>query len=428
MVTAEAKVGIFASIGIILTVVAALWLGDAHLFSAKGYTVYAGFRQVIGLVEDSTVRLSGVPVGTVKQIETDGGGVTVTLDIQEGVLIPQGSEVVIASSGVMGEKFVNIRPAEDLGNYLQEGDYIIGAEEATMDTMFDNMNKAVLQVQELLASMNSIMGDPVLKKSILEMSINVNESTKHIAGLTASLERISMDNEGNIKQAMRQLNSILSGLERTMGSVEHMAANMDTVLGDPQVAENMKSTVQNISVASEKAARIAESIDKVTGDPQTMEDVKSIIHNAKSVTERADQMMGKMSSIQVKPSLDVLYSGGADKWTANANLEVGAKEGPFMALGLDDIGEDNKIEAQVGKQFGSFRARAGVIRSKPGIGVDAYAGDRWKFSADAYDMNHAALRLRAQFRMAGNTYLMGQWDDVNRSETRKAYVGIRQEF
>ena len=103
-------------------------------------------------------------------------------------------------------------------------------------------------------------------------------------------------------------------------------------------------------------------------------------------------------------------------------------DGPFLALGLDDIGEDNLVNAQVGKKFGAIGARAGVVASKPGIGLDAYAGDRFKFSADAYNMNDATLRLRAQYRIAGGTYLMGQWNEVNHGEKRKAFVGVKQEF
>lgn len=426
--SAEAKVGVFTLAGLITVIAAVVWLGHFQLFDSKGYMVYVGFREAIGLAPQSSVQLSGVPIGTVKDIENDGVGVTVTLDIESKVKIPQGSHITITSTGVMGEKFVNIHPGEDFGEYLQNGDYVIGVNETTMEVMFDNMNKTVLQVREMLASMNSIVGDPLLKKSLLEMSVNMNQATANIAGMTGSLERMALGSEENVQQAVRQLNVVLSGMERTMASVEHMMANIDSVAGDPQVAENMRTTLQNITVTSEKVAQIADNIHQITGDPQTVEDAKAIIHNARSITERADKMMGGVSKIGVKPSVDVLYSGGAHRWSANANVEIGVPDGPFLALGLDDIGEDNLVNAQVGKKFGAIGARAGVVASKPGIGLDAYAGDRFKFSADAYNMNDATLRLRAQYRIAGGTYLMGQWNEVNHGEKRKAFVGVKQEF
>ena len=70
---------------------------------------------------------------------------------------------------------------------------------------------------------------------------------------------------------------------------------------------------------------------KVTGYGKTVEDAKAIIHNARSITERADKMMGGVSKIGVKPSVDVLYSGGAHRWSANATprLRVFMSQGRY---------------------------------------------------------------------------------------------------
>ena len=95
-----------------------------------------------------------MPVGEVKSIENDGGGVTVAMRVRPDVRIPEGSHVTIGTPGVMGEKFVNIQPAEDRGYYISDGAYLIGEDEAGMDSMFAGINQAVGEVQELLASMN----------------------------------------------------------------------------------------------------------------------------------------------------------------------------------------------------------------------------------------------------------------------------------
>ena len=65
-----------------------------------------------------------------------------------------------------------------------------------------------------------------------------------------------------------------------------------------------------------------------------------------------------------------------------------------------------------------------------GVGADVYAGDKLKFSVDAYDIDDTALRLRAEYALSkkGGTYLLGELDDVTRREKRAAYVGIRQKF
>ena len=73
--------------------------------------------------------------------------------------------------------------------------------------------------------------------------------------------------------------------------------------------------------------------------------------------------------------------------------------------------------------------RGGVINGDPGVGFDAYMGKRFQFSADTYDFNDPSLRLRAQYELNdAGTWLMGQWNDVNDSDKRAAYLGIRQTF
>ena len=424
----EAKVGAFTIVGLLLFLSAAAGLQHIHLWGSKGYTLYAGFRQAVGLEPQSMVRLSGVPIGTVTDIQNDGGGVTLTLSIDPDVEIPRGSNAMIASVGVMGEKFVNITPSHDHGDYYKDGDYIFGTDETGMDSMFESMNKTLEQAQALLISMNNVIGDPEFKQSIVGMSVNMRDASEHLNGMMASLERTAVNNEGSINASIQQLPQIVASMNRTMASVEHMMANVDTVAGDPQTAENLRVTLENITETSKRVAHMAENMDKVLGDPQTAEDAKAILHNARSVSERADKMLGKISSIEVTPSVDVLYSGGAHEWTSNFNLEVAAKDGPFLNLGVDDIGERNHANVQVGKNFGAFGARGGLVAGKLGLGLDAHIGDRLKFSADAYNPNHGTLRLRTQYRLFDHTYLMGQWNDVTRRRNRVAYVGLRQEF
>ena len=121
----EAKVGAFTLAGLALLAAVIFMLSGFKLGGDKGYTLYAGFKQVVGVEPQSLVRLSGVPVGKVTSIENDGRGVTVGMKINDGVQIPKGSKVGIGSSGVMGDKFINITPGDSADGYLDEGDFLL---------------------------------------------------------------------------------------------------------------------------------------------------------------------------------------------------------------------------------------------------------------------------------------------------------------
>ena len=152
----EAKVGAFTVLGIVLFAAVAVLLSGVSLGGGKDYMVYAGFKEVQGVVPQAAVRLSGVPVGRVTSIENDAGGVTVTLAIKNNVKIPRGSSVTIGSDGVMGDKYVNIMPATDTGTYLKDGDYLIGEEGAGLDTLMANASAMLEQTQAVLKSIKRI--------------------------------------------------------------------------------------------------------------------------------------------------------------------------------------------------------------------------------------------------------------------------------
>ncbi len=428
--TNEAKVGAFTLAGLGLLVSAVFYLGGLSLKSEEGYTLYAGFHQVIGVTPQADVMLSGVPVGKVQSIVNDGGGVTVTMNIKPGVKIPAQSAVTVGSSGVMGEKFINIVPEDAHSPAAQNGDYFIGTDEEGMDTVFAKMSHALTDVQTLLSNINDMVGDPKLKASVVAMTHNMEGASGHINELTAVLEAMAKDNQSDIRGIVANMNGITASLDRTMVSVESMMQNADTVFGDPQTAANIKATLQNVKDTSDKISHMASNMDKTFGDPKTAEDLQQTIANAKKLSDRADKMLGKIAEVKVTPQADVMYSGKKDDYKANLNVDIGAEQGMFVSFGVDDVGDADKVNAQLGTKSGNFALRAGAIKGEAGVGTDYYAGKNLKLSADVYDMDDAALRLRAEYALnkKSGTYLLGEFDDVTDSEKRTAYFGLRQKF
>ena len=431
----EAKVGAFTVGGLMLLGGATAGLGNFNFGADDDLILYAGFKQVMGLQQQSDVRLSGVIVGKVTKIQNEGTGVTVTMQINPDTKIPKQSKVSIASSGVMGEKFINFQPKVDNGEYLQNGAYLYGADEAGMGQMFDGLTKVLDNVEELLKAVQSIIGDETFKKSVVEMSKNMEESTANVKNLTGTLEKVATENADDFNYMVQQMNGAVEGMNRAMANVEHMTTNLDQFAGDPKTVNELRNTLNNISKTSDDIANMANNMNKFAGDPKVAEDLKATVSNVRSISERADKMLGKvegtadkLSKIDVTPSVDILYSGKAHDWNTNFNLDV-TSDNKSLILGAEDIGDHTKLNLQGGMRFGTnFGARAGIIAGKPGIGLDAYAGKNLKFSAEAYDLNDGKIRLKSQYKIADSTYILGEWHNVNKKRDRAVYFGLKQEF
>ena len=148
----------------------------------------------------------------------------------------------------------------------------------------------------------------------------------------------------------------------------------------------------------------------------------------RSEINRQPASQSGVSKIDVTPSVDILYSGKAHDWNTNFNLNVSSDD-KSLVLGAEDIGDHTKLNLQGGKRFNAnFGARAGIIAGKPGIGLDAYAGSKWKFSAEAYDPNDGKIRLKSQYKVLDSTYILGEWHNVNKRRDRAVYFGLKQEF
>ena len=95
---------------------------SANVQTVRGYDITARFLKIGGLNEGSDVRISGIKVGSVTEHRLDGEtyDAVVSLSISPEVKIPDDSVASIASSGMLGDKYVRLEPGESK-NYVAAG-------------------------------------------------------------------------------------------------------------------------------------------------------------------------------------------------------------------------------------------------------------------------------------------------------------------
>ncbi len=119
-----------AAVGAAVVAVAIGFLAYATQFTdlrpdSSGYRLTASFRSIEGVSVGTDVRLAGVKIGTVTDIDLNpqtfraDAEFTLTADVD----LPDDSSVVISSEGLLGGNFVEILPGGSPFN-LAEGDEI----------------------------------------------------------------------------------------------------------------------------------------------------------------------------------------------------------------------------------------------------------------------------------------------------------------
>ena len=108
----EAAVGVFVLIGLLCVGYLTIKLGRMELLSEEGYRVVARFSSVTGLRAGADVEIAGVPVGKVAAIELakDSSAAVVVLRLQPQLRLPDDTIAAIKTSGLIGDKYVNLAP------------------------------------------------------------------------------------------------------------------------------------------------------------------------------------------------------------------------------------------------------------------------------------------------------------------------------
>lgn len=117
------KVGMYVALGILI--VAAFYVANkdsmSHNDSASYYYVDARFNRTDGLLVGDKVRMAGMDVGRVVGAKLDNNFKAIlTLDVLDGIKIPDDSSASIVSSSIMGPKYIEIEPGGS-EEYLSKG-------------------------------------------------------------------------------------------------------------------------------------------------------------------------------------------------------------------------------------------------------------------------------------------------------------------
>src|SRR5689334_4271685 len=105
--TLETRLGLFFALALVVAAIVLQMVGGTDLFH-KSYTVYATFNNVQELKKGDPVKMAGVDIGRIEEIELIAGRAKVTMKIQKKYPIKTDSKAVIKFTGLMGQNFVGI--------------------------------------------------------------------------------------------------------------------------------------------------------------------------------------------------------------------------------------------------------------------------------------------------------------------------------
>jgi len=217
----EIKVGLFVSIGLLLTMVAISTLGSVENFMSRANKYYVHFEKVEGLVIGAKVVLNGLNVGTVEDLDFDNKNKDIFIQIQVAKRyedwIRKDSSVEILTQGVLGDKYISIQAGSADQPVLPKGSTLVVRPTKDLEQFLSKGDK-------LLVSLNSISGslDHLLKQFDKgnrgeDFFSGISETAKNMSQASRKLN-IELDQLG-LKKAVRNLDGVLEKINNGTGTL-----------------------------------------------------------------------------------------------------------------------------------------------------------------------------------------------------------------
>ena len=310
-------------------------IGASIISGGEGYTVYVHLDDSTGLAVQSHIKMAGISVGVIEDIELDEQQALVTIrmrddiDIYEGIPEEQldgtivyldGGAIAQRQASLMGDVYLELTSGLR-GDLLQDGDEIptviqpVGAADLMerMAVIGANLEEISNDVQEVTSTFATVFGGD-------EGVQRVDRIVTEVEMLVTSLENIATQNEeslgrivDNIEQisddvadfsdgAGHSLDGILADVSamtaemrfiigQSSGDVEEGLGTMRSSLASLQLAlDNLNYSLENVQEITDHIADGEGTIGALVNDSAISDETEALLVNANQLFEQVTGM------------------------------------------------------------------------------------------------------------------------------------------
>ncbi len=486
----EARVGIFVLLGLVILTYFTFRVSKWGGIGEKGYKLTVDFETAAGLEPKASVKMAGVPIGKVEEIQLVGNRARLVLRIQEGVRIPLDSVASIQTQGLLGERYVEILPGKETARMLPPGGHVANTIPPTnLDEIVRKVSLIADDLKKFTQSLSETFGTEEGKKALGEILKNVQETTAalktvvvaneermnrilaNVDTLSGDLRDIASANKENLRQTIANIRDFSETLKKeTPGlakKLEEMSERVSTVVGENR--ENIRESIANLKTASAKLDNTLQSaqtvlakiergegtLGKLVNDntvadslSQTLDGINRYVRKSESLKTYLDYHLEYQTrpsefkhyvNLRLQPSADKYYMLGVvddprgrfDSTTTTTTVDGS----PPVTTTSESFTNKLKFNAIVAKRFSGLTIRGGVLESTGGLGLDyEFLKNRLSVGVDAFDFARkdakAHLKVFGNYDIVKNLYITGGVDDIlnNKKDFRTVFLGFGIKF
>jgi phospholipid/cholesterol/gamma-HCH transport system substrate-binding protein len=290
---AELKIGLVSIFAIVMASTLIFLLTGAGGFFWQRYAIKTVFTNINGLKTGAPVRLAGVEVGSVTELQFVGDRVEVVLEVgkENRPRITDRSLASLGSVSLLGEAAVDLT-ASSGGTPVPEWGYVRSGR--AIGTVGDVTQQASVGIDEATALMKDLRSgrgtlgrlftDEALYREMTQLVSAAEEVAANINNGRGSLGRLA-----NNPAAAKSLEASMENLQMMTARIRAGEGSLGKLLQDDALARSLTSMSSNLDTIVGRVSRGEGSAGKLVNDDQ-------LYTRLNSMAERLDRVVGALQN------------------------------------------------------------------------------------------------------------------------------------
>ncbi len=245
------------------------------------YRIRVEYSNASGIYKGASVLLAGAKIGSVENnpvILPNMDGVYIDLRIYEEVKIPTAAEFTIGSSGLLGDRFVQIILGKDAKSAppIAPGAVIQGKSEAGMGDVFGQAASLLTDVQTAVGNINKVaekLNSEVLKDTTIA---NLSTTLSNLKEASAAVSDASKKIDGVVKKAGE---AIESGQQTFASANQTFTSANQTFTTAKSAADDLKKAIGDLRSLLQQARQGKGALAALISDREMAENLRALVLN-----------------------------------------------------------------------------------------------------------------------------------------------------
>jgi phospholipid/cholesterol/gamma-HCH transport system substrate-binding protein len=305
--TLETRIGLFVALAVLAAAIILERVGSFESLQ-RGTHVNALFADIQDLKVGDRVKMAGVEIGRVQDIQLTNSKVLVTMKVRTAAGVKTDSTATIKFMGLMGQNFVAVDFGTARGQELKDNQFIATTEQADLSAMLQKLDNVASGVEKMTESftgfkLDTFLGplrdflmankDP-LTATFSNMQAMTFEVSSQVAQGKGTLGKVIKDETlyttavaavSNLQDTAAEMKTTMAEARKAVDQINSGQGTVGLLLKDDKLYRETTDSMTNLKEILQKMNQGQGSVGKLINDQEFYRNIKLTLQKLDQATE-----------------------------------------------------------------------------------------------------------------------------------------------